>query len=240
VIANNVLAHVPDQNDFVAGLRLLLKDEGVASIEVPYVRELVDHCEFDTIYHEHHCYFSVTALHALFSRYGLALNAVQPIPIHGGSLRLQVSPHAEGNGSVARYLAEEASDGLAHASYYRDFAAQVEKIKEALHTLLAAFKREGARVAAYGAAAKGATLLNYCGIGSDHLDFVVDRNVHKQGRYMPGVHLPIRDPSTLLSEQPDVVLLLTWNFRDEILAQQQTFRDRGGRFIVPIPFPEVV
>jgi SAM-dependent methyltransferase len=240
VLANNVLAHVPDLNGFVAGIGVLLAGSGVAVIEAPYVRDLIDRCEFDTIYHEHLCYFSVTALNRLFARHGLVLSRVEHYPLHGGSLRLYVRPGGEPDDTVRRYLAEEAEHGLDMVGYYRDFAARVEQVKHDLLALLGKLKASGARIAAYGAAAKGATLLNYVGIGSETLDYVVDRNVHKQGRFMPGVRLPIADPARLVADQPDYVLLLAWNFADEILAQQQAYLRAGGRFVVPVPEPAVL
>lgn len=240
VVANNVLAHVADTNGFVEGIAILLEETGVAVIEVPYVRDLVDHCEFDTVYHEHLCYFSVTSLAALFAAHGLSLNRVEHYPIHGGSLRLFVEPRRRVDESVVEYLEDEREAGLTGVQYYEDFAGRVERIKGDLRRLLGELKKDGRSIAAYGAAAKGATLLNYTEIGSDYLDFLVDRNVHKQGRHMPGVRLPIRPPSALLEEMPDYVLLLAWNFRDEILTQQTEYRRRGGRFIVPIPNPEVI
>lgn len=238
--ANNVLAHVADTNGFVAGMALLLKDDGVAVIECPYVRDLIDHCEFDTIYHEHLCYFSVTALDRLFRRHGLFLNDVRRLPIHGGSLRLYVEPRERPGEAVTRLLAEERATGLTEIAYYRDFSTRVERLKRELIALLRGLKAEGRRLAAYGAAAKGSTLVNYVGIGADLVDFVVDRNVHKQGKFMPGVRIPILPPEELLARRPDHVLLLPWNFADEILEQQQEYRRGGGRFIIPVPEPRIV
>jgi SAM-dependent methyltransferase len=238
--ANNVLAHVADTNGFVSGIGTLLKEDGVAVIEVPYVKELIDHGEFDTIYHEHLCYFSVTALAALFRRHRLSLNRIEPLAIHGGSLRLFVEKRERQDRSVTGYLQAERQAGLDRFDYYAGFSARVARIRSDLVALLARLKREGARIAGYGAAAKGTILLNYAAIGREMLEFVADRNVHKQGRYMPGVRLPIVAPARILEEQPDYLLILPWNFKDEIMEQQAEYRRRGGRFIVPVPEPVVI
>ncbi|HEY8736293.1 MAG TPA: class I SAM-dependent methyltransferase [Candidatus Dormibacteraeota bacterium] len=235
--AHNVLAHVADLNDFVSGMRAVLKRTGVVVVEAPYLRDLIDRCEFDTIYHEHLCYFSVTALDRLFRRHGLQVQDVERVAIHGGSLRLAVGipEQAAPTAAVGTLLAEEAGWGVGRVGTYRDFGVRVEALKASLTSTLAGLKRRGDRIAAYGAAAKGSTLLNYFGIGRETLDFVVDRSPHKQGRFMPGVHIPIYAPERLVEEMPDHVLLLTWNFADEILAQQAVYRKLGGRFIIPVP-----
>jgi SAM-dependent methyltransferase len=238
--ANNVLAHVADTNGFVAGIATLLKDDGVAVIECPYVKDLIEHGEFDTIYHEHLCYFSVTALRALFSRHGLYITRVVPLTIHGGSLRVFVEKQNRPEQSVHEYIESEQRLGLDRLDYYADFSNRVNQIRTELNELLQGLKERKARIVGYGAAAKGTIMLNYVGIGQETLDFVADRNTHKQGRYIPGVRLPISSPERVLAEQPDYVLILPWNFKDEIMAQQAEYRRRGGKFIVPVPRPTII
>jgi SAM-dependent methyltransferase len=242
VHANNVMAHVPDINMFASGLQTVLADDGIALIEVPYVREMVDRCEFDTIYHEHVFYFSLTALTRLFARHRLVVADVELIPLHGGSLLLRVAKekNAAAGPRVTAMLGEEARLGMASLTYYEGFSRRVQGVRDELRRVLHDLKASGKRLAAYGAAAKGSTLLNYAEIGTETLDFVVDRSPHKQGKFMPGVHLPIRPPSALMEERPDYVLLLTWNFKDEILAQQEAYRQAGGKFILPLPSVSII
>ena len=238
--ANNVLAHVEKTNDFVEGISLLLKQAGVAVIEVPHVKELIDHCEFDTIYHEHLCYFSATALDHLFRRHSLYLNDVRRLSIHGGSLRLYVEPKENVGVRVKELLAQERELKIDTLSYYGDFANKVNRLKGDLRKLLFSLKERGNKIAAYGAAAKGTMMINFMEIGRDQLDFVVDRNTHKQGKYMAGQHLPIYGTEKLLSDMPDYTLILAWNFADEIMDQQKEYMKKGGRFIIPVPELRIV
>lgn len=245
--ANNVIAHVADLHGVVAGLALLVKPDGVIVVENHYVKDLIDQVEFDAIYHEHLCYYSVTSFQNLFAQHGLRLVDVERLPIHGGSLRVYFqredgpcSLEAESGQRVAALLEEEKCWGVDQFGFYQDFGRKVEHLRAGLLSLLDRIKLDGKRIAVYGASAKSTTLLNYFGIGKEALDFVADRSTIKQGRYTPGVHLPILPPAALLDRQPDFVLLLTWNFAAEIMAQQAEYRRRGGKFIVPIPELKVV
>lgn len=242
VLANNVLAHVPDPVGFVAGIAALLAPGGIAEIEVPWVVDLVDHVEFDTIYHEHLSYFSLHALDALVSRAGLALTDVRHFPIHGGSLRITLASetHAEGRARVDTLLERERQRGVHTPAFYADFGQRVQHLGEALRATLTDLRAQGKRIAAYGASAKGATLLNGLGIAPDLLDYVVDRAPTKQGRFTPGTRLPILPTDHLAADQPDYALLLAWNHAGEILRQQAAFRAAGGRFIVPVPHVHVL
>ena len=239
--AHNVLAHVPDLNGFVAGIATLLKPDGVFILEAPYARDMIDGVEFDTIYHEHFCYFSMTALSALFARHGLDVVHVVRTPIHGGSLQVHASPKGQPvDDTVAALLAEEKQLGMDKLAYYRGFAQRVVTLRDQLMTMLGDLKAKGHSIAAYGASAKGSTLMNYMGIGTELLDFIVDRSTHKQGKLGPGTHLPVLAPEALIERRPDYTLLLTWNFAEEIFRQQQAYRDTGGKFIVPVPSPAVL
>jgi hypothetical protein len=243
VIGNNVLAHVDDPRDFLAGFRTLLDDRGLAIVEVPYLGELVDRLEYDTVYHEHLCYFSVAALARLYERAGLGIVRIDRVPVHGGSLRVyaasdeRVRNHAP---EVVAMIAAERAAGLHDLARYRRLAGEVEENRRALRALLAGLRAQGRTIAGYGAPAKGNTLLNYCGITVDELPYTVDRSPLKVGRYTPGTHIPVLTVETLLERQPDYLLILAWNFADEIIAQQDEYRRRGGQFIVPIPTPRVV
>ncbi|MFQ5750039.1 MAG: class I SAM-dependent methyltransferase, partial [Planctomycetota bacterium] len=239
-LANNVLAHVPDLNGFVEGIGLLLKEDGTAVIEAPYLLDLIRNCEFDTIYHQHLCYFSVTALDRLFRRHGLFLNEVKRTPLHGGSLRLFLGKKEAIGDSTRALLEDEAGKGAGEAPFYRSFAGRVEALRDALMDRLHALKEEGRRIAAYGAAAKACTLLNFCGIDGRLVDYVADLNAFKQGRFMGGNHLPIEPPEKILQDPPDVLLILAWNFADEIMEQLADFRSKGGRFLLPVPEVRIV
>ncbi len=235
--ANNVMAHVPDIRGVLTGAHSLLKDDGVFVMETPYVKPMLDHCEFDTIYHEHLFYWSITALGAVARSVGLEITDVEQLAIHGGSVRvfLQRAGVTKASVAVTTLLAEERAWGVTRPEPYLAFAARVGGLKEELVTLLAKLKAEGKSIAAYGAAAKGSTLLNHFGIGANVIDFVADRSTHKQGRLMPGVGIPIVSAEELLARRPDYCVLLTWNFAEEILAQQSAYREAGGKFIVPVP-----
>lgn len=243
IAANNVLAHVPDINDFVAGFAVLLKPAGVATFEFPHLLRLVEGHQFDTIYHEHFSYLSLTAVARIFERNGLDVFDIEELPTHGGSLRVFARRQAQGGQSVrpsvAAMLAAEQSAGVATASYYRRFQADAERIKDDFLRFLLRAKGDGKKVAAYGAAAKGNTLLNFAGVRPDLLPFVVDRNPAKQGKYLPGSRIPIVDEQRLRVEQPDYVVILPWNLREEVVAQLDYVREWGGRCVTAVPRLEV-
>lgn len=242
VIGNNVLAHVDDPQDFLRGCKDLLDRKGLVIVEVPYLRDLIEQLEYDTIYHEHLCYFSVTTLRRLCDAVGLSIIRIDHFPVHGGTLRMYAGGREEyGDHSTdATKWAEEESDaGLTELASYNRFAADVSKNRAAVLDLLRSLKREGNAIAGYGAPAKGNTLLNFCRIDTSLIDFTVDKNPMKVGLYTPGMHIPVLPLSTLLERQPDYVLVLAWNFAAEIMEQQREYRNRGGRFIIPISEPRV-
>ena len=239
VVANNVLAHVPALNDFVAGIKLILKPEGIATIEVPHLLELIRLGQFDTIYHEHFSYFSFLSAEKVLAAGGLTIFDVEPLPTHGGSLRLYTR-HAERqlpaiSENVAVLRARECAAGLDGVAGHAGFSSKAERMKHDLLTFLLDAKERGKRVAGYGAPAKGNTLLNYCGIRSDLLEFTVDRSPHKQGKYLPGTHIFVDAPEAIMRTRPDYVLILPLNIKDEVMEQMAPIRKWGGQFVVPVP-----
>ena len=239
IAGNNVLAQVPDLNDFVEGLKILLKPDGVLTLEFPHLLRLIEHNEFDTIYHEHFSYFSLLTTVRILEAHGLRVFDVDELSTHGGSLRVyacRADSHTFHVGpSVQKVIEDEQSGGLASLAGYEKFAQQVKKTKLALVDFLITAARQGKSVAGYGAPGKSATLLHYCGIGKDLIAYTVDRSPYKQGRFLPGTHIPIYPPSRIAETKPDYVVILPWNLKDEIMGQLQFIRDWGGRFVVPIP-----
>jgi len=239
LLGNNVLAHVPDLNDFVEGLRILLKPGGVITMEFPHLMKLMEQSQFDTIYHEHFSYFSFLTVEKVFNAHGLVIFDVEELPTHGGSLRIyarhgsdddkQVSPR------VSNLVRKEQKAGLDRIETYLDFNRKVKELKRDILKFLIEAKETGKTVVGYGAPAKGNTLLNYCGIKTDFIDYTVDRSSYKQGRYLPGSHIPIADPSKIKDTKPDYVFILPWNIKEEIMSQIGYIREWGGRFVVPVP-----
>ncbi len=243
IVGNNVLAQVPAINDFVEGLRILLKPKGVITIEFPHLVCLVAENQFDTIYHEHFSYFSLISAEAIFSAHGLNIFDVEELPTHGGSLRIYACHITDQSKTVSDAVAKlrlrEQQAGLTDRAYYEAFGKQVEETKRKLLEFLIRAKREGRSIAGYGAPGKGNTLLNYCGIRTDFLDYTVDRNPYKQGKYLPGTHIPIFSPDKIMETRPNYLLILPWNFKDEIISQNAFIREWGGQFVIPIPEVEV-
>jgi hypothetical protein len=237
VSANNVMAHVPDLNGFLEGLRILTEPHGVVSVEAPYLGPMLDGLEYDTIYHEHLSYFAVKPVAAAFARHGLGLVDLVRLPIHGGTMRYVARPGVPHGPVVAAALADEAARGFDRVETYRAFAEKVARHKVELRAFLENELRAGRSVAAYGAPAKGNTMLNYCGVGTDLVAFCVDKNPLKVGKYTPGMRLPVLPVAELAARRPDATLILPWNLTDEIVAQEAEYRRRGGRFVVPLPTP---
>ena len=239
LIGNNVLAHVPDLNDFVEGLKILLRPGGSITMEFPHLLQLIEHNEFDTIYHEHFSYLSFTTVEKVFAAHGLALYDVEELPTHGGSLRIYGCHSGDAAKTVSRRAEElkvgEAAAGLTRLETYLCFTERVKESKRRLLEFLIDAKRKGKSIVAYGAAAKGVTLLNYCGVRTDFVDYAVDLSPHKQGHFMPGIHIPIFSPAKIRETQPDYVLILPWNLKDEIVQQLAWVGEWGGQFVVPIP-----
>ncbi len=244
VLGNNVLAHVPAINDFVKGMRVLLKDDGLLTMEFPHLVELMRNNQFDTIYHEHFSYLSFTTVEKIFAAHGMRLFDVEKLPTHGGSIRIYGTPTTNAkyptSERVTAIKQEEDAYGISTLAAYDRFAQQVQATKRDLLDVLIGLKRQGKKIVGYGAPGKGNTLLNYCGIRQDFLDYTVDRNPYKQGKYTPGTHIPILDPKVIKETRPDYVLILPWNLRDEVMEQNRYIREWGGRFIVPIPKAEII
>ena len=239
IIGNNVLAHVPDLNDFVRGLKVLLKPTGLITMEFPHLLQLMEQNQFDTIYHEHFSYFSFIAVEKVFARHGMKLFDVEELSTHGGSLRIYACHENDTSKPVEPRAKElksrEEAIGFGRLSHYLSFGPRVEATKRKLLAFLITAKQEEKRVVGYGAPAKGNTLLNYCGIRTDLVDYTVDRSPHKQGHFLPGVHIPIYDPERVRATQPDYLLILPWNIREEVMQQMSYIREWGGKFVVPIP-----
>ncbi|MBI5099500.1 MAG: class I SAM-dependent methyltransferase [Nitrospirae bacterium] len=244
LIGNNVLAHVPDLNDFVSGLKILLKPQGIITMEFPHLMRLIDENQFDTIYHEHFSYFSFITVNKVFASHGLKIFDVDELPTHGGSLRIYAC-HEENasrpvDGRALNLIDKEERSGFRDMKFYLTFGEKVKETKRAVLDFMIRDKRHGKSIAAYGAPAKGNTLLNYCGIRTDFIDYTVDRSPHKQGLFLPGVHIPIYGPDKINETRPDYLVILPWNLKDEIMEQMSHIRDWGGKFVVLIPEVQVI
>lgn len=239
LIGNNVLAQVPDLNDFVRGMKVLLNPKGTVTMEFPHLLRLMEENQFDTIYHEHFSYFSFYSVERIFAFHGLRIFDVEELPTHGGSLRIYACHDGEGakavNGRAVELKERELAAGVVDPDFYSSFAERVKNTKRLLLSFLIDAKQRGRSIAGYGAPGKGNTLLNYCGVRTDFIDYTVDRNPYKQGKYLPGTHIPILHPARIMETRPDYLFILPWNFKDEIMAQMACIRDWSGRFVVPIP-----
>lgn len=244
LIANNVLAHVPNLNDFIAGLKILLAPSGILTIEFPHLLRLIEENQFDTIYHEHFSYFSFLTAQKIFEKHNLTLFDVEEIAVHGGSLRIYVK-HTENTDQaitpqIAQLISQEKEFGLDKLQTYQQFSKNVSQLKNELLEFITQAKKSGKTIAGYGAPAKGNTLLNYCGISSDYISFTVDRSPHKQGHYLPGTHIPIFHPDKIKEIKPDYLLILPWNIKDEIIEQMAYIKNWHGKFVLPIPTLQVI
>lgn len=239
IIANNVLAHVPDLNDFVAGMKILLKSDGVITVEFPHLQQLIDNNQFDTIYHEHFSYFSFLTVEQVFAHHGLTIFDVDELATHGGSLRIYARHKQDATKAITRDVkalrSREEASGYKNLSTYLQFNNQIKTTKRDILDFFITAKNEGKKIAGYGAPAKGNTLLNYCGVRTDFLDYTVDRNPHKQGYFLPGTHIPIYEPAKISETKPDYVFILPWNLKDEIMEQLAFIREWDGKFVIPIP-----
>lgn len=240
ITATNVLAHNPDLNGFVKGISLFMAEKGMLIVEVPYIKNMIQNVEFDSCYHEHYSYFAVRPLTYLFSKYGMGIADIREVPVHGGTLRIFVRRGKEESEVVNKMLTRERELGLDVIGTYIDFGKKVKLLKEKLNTILKELKDKNKKITGYGATAKGNTLLNYCKISTDILDFITDTTPFKQGKYTPGMHIPIFSEEKFHEEPPDCALLLAWNYVNEILEKEREYRERGGKFILPIPEPRVV
>jgi len=239
IVGNNVLAHVPNLNDFVEGIRILLKPAGVITMEFPHILQLIQKKQFDTIYHEHFSYFSLLTVQKVFSAHNLTIFDVEELDTHGGSLRI-FALHAKNDTipiseRVSELIEKEKKFGITNISTYTNFSEKCKAVKQSIREFFISAKNEGKKIVCYGAAAKGNTLLNYCGIGTDFVEYVVDRSPHKQGMYLPGTHIPITKPEKTRDTKPDYLVILPWNLKDEITKQMSYIRDWGGKFVIPIP-----
>ena len=244
LLGNNVLAHVPDINDFVAGMKIVLQPDGIITMEFPHLLQLIRQNQFDTIYHEHFSYLSLSTARSIFTHHKLMIFDVEELPSHGGSLRIFACHAANEKFSVSASVEEmlqlERSEGMRQVDTYKLFENKVHHIKRSLLSFFIEAKNQGKTIVGYGAAAKGNTLLNYCGIRRDFIDYVADRNPHKQGMYLPGTHIPVSGPEKIVETRPDYLFILPWNLRDEVISQMSCIRKWGGRFVLPIPALEIV